>query len=175
MALLQQLPFSFVQPEQDPAPTTNTLQKTDWMPSDEKTLPSPPSNDPFQDEGAKWLWDTLAFQGGEMGCTTCVLVKCLWMNTCVSKMSEETFSIAVTSLGSNQKHSPKVWWFSKSKASSKKFANYPDFCNRPNQDIGSQITLQLGLAQALDPVSAVWKKGKPEGMKEKNHPCSVYL
>lgn len=42
MALLQQLPFSFVQPEQDPAPTTNTLQKGDWMPSDQKTLPSPP-------------------------------------------------------------------------------------------------------------------------------------
>jgi len=53
VALLQQLPFSFVQLEQDPASTTNTLQKMGWMPSDAKTLPSPPSNDASQDESTK--------------------------------------------------------------------------------------------------------------------------
>lgn len=165
-----------MQPGQDPASTASTLQKMGWVPSDAKPLPSPPPNDASQDESTKQPWDTLTFQRGEMGCTTCILVNWPWMNTLVSKMSKETLSVVVASLGPNQKHTPWVWWFSKSKASSKKFANYPNFYNRPNQDLGSQITLQLGLAQILGPMSAVWAKGKPARIKEKkNHPCSVDL
>lgn len=145
MALLQQLPFSFVQPEQDPASTTNTLQKMGWMPSAVKALPSPPPNDASQDERAKQPWSTPASPRGRgdaprASCRVVfewTLVSARWVRNLLAQQLLVQTQTKSTLLPPD----PVIF-----KIQSLMLITPNFITGQRDQDLGSQISLKLGLA-----------------------------